>query len=279
MGETERGFFKQAVEKFGDEEGDGEAAQGAEPGAPEGLGGEAMDHVDETETDAPVDEVDGIGAGAEILDNGIGKPFAHASEDSGKEDGGKGDETDEKSFAAAVEPHQDADEQGKGHPAADMGTKVGTGGEGAEGEEIPGADEKSLGFEKAPGGDGEGGQGDGGEGGGGKKDGSGDADGAAGREEKEGAEGVEEVELELQAEGPSGADDVSEAKEILEIEKVGGQLNGGGLGKIVGGENHFSQGGRGNPEENHGDVRGKKADVAADGETQGKARGETVTGQ
>ena len=80
MGDAKGGFFEKAVEDFGDGEGHGEAGKGAEPGAPEGLGGEAVDHVDETEADAPVHEVDGVGTGAKILDDGIGKPRTHAAE-------------------------------------------------------------------------------------------------------------------------------------------------------------------------------------------------------
>ena len=72
MGEEEGGFFEEAVEEFGDGKGDGEAGEGAEPGGEEGPGGEAVDHVDEAEADAPVDEVDGVGAGAEVLDDGVG---------------------------------------------------------------------------------------------------------------------------------------------------------------------------------------------------------------
>ena len=90
LGETEGGFFEEAVEEFGNSEGDGETGEGAEPSAPEGFRGEAVDHVDETEANAPVDEVDGIGAGAEVLDDRVRKPRAHASEGGGEEDGGEG---------------------------------------------------------------------------------------------------------------------------------------------------------------------------------------------
>ena len=279
LGKTEGGLFEKTIEKFGNDEGDGKAGKSAEPGAPEGFRGKAVDHVDEAESDAPIDEVDGVGAGTEVLDDGVGKPRAHASEGGGEEDGGKGGETDEKGFAAAMEPHQDAGEEGKRHPATNAGTQVGKGGENAEGEEIPVENKEAFGFQNARNGDGEGGDGQRGHGGYGEEDGPRDADGPGTGEEEQGAQGIEKVELEFQTKSPSRADDVAESEEILEIEEMRGQLGAGGLGKIVGGEKEFSQGGRGHPEKDHGDVWGKKADVTADGEPQGKTRGEVVTGQ
>lgn len=132
--EAEGGFFKETIEEFGDSQGDGESDNGAEPGAPEILWGETVDHVNEAESDAPVDKVDGIGAGTEILDDGIGKPCAHPTESGSEEDGSKGADPDEKSFIAAMEPHQDAGKKGKEHPAANERKEVGEGGEDSEGE-------------------------------------------------------------------------------------------------------------------------------------------------
>lgn len=236
MREAERGFFKEAVEEFGDEKGDGEADEGAEPSAPEGFRGKTVDHVDEAKADAPVDEVYGVGTGAEVLNDGVGKPRPHASEGGSEEDGGESGEADEEGFAATVEPDEGTGEEGEGHPTAGAGTEIGESSKGAEGEEVPVVNEKTFGFKDSRDGNGESSQSNGSEGDGSEKNGSRDAGGAKAGEEEESAEGVEEVELEFQAEGPSRADDVAESEEILEVEKMGGQLGGGGLREVVGGK-------------------------------------------
>ncbi len=279
LGKAERRFFEEAVEKFGNEKGDGETGKGAEPGAPEGLGGEAMDHVDEAEADAPVDEIDGIGTGTNVLDNGIGQPCAHASEGGSKKDGGEGGEADEESFVATVDPHQDAGEKRERHPAANPGAEIGESGKGTEGKKIPVVDKETLGFENPRNGDGEGGDGQRGHGGYGEEDGPRDANGTGTGEEEQGAQDIEKVELEFQTKSPSRSDNVAKSKEILEIKKMRGQLGGGGLGEVIGRKKEFPQGSRGNPEKDHGDVRGKETDIAADGKAQGKAGSEAVTSQ
>lgn len=238
-----------------------------------------MYHVDEAEADTPIDEIDGVGAGTEILDDGIGKPLAHASEGGGEEDGGESGKANEEGFAAAMNPNEDTGKQGKRHPAADAGTKVGEGGENAESEEIPVENKEAFGFEETGDGNGESGQRKGGEGGAGQKDCAGDPEESTGGKEKQSAEGIEEIELELQAKSPGRAHDVAETEEVLEIEEMGGELGDGGLGEVVGGKEEFSQSSSGHPEKDHGDVGGKEADVTADGEPQGKTRGEVVTGQ
>lgn len=85
--------------------------------------------------------------------------------------------------------------------------------------------------------------------------------------------------MELQAEGPGWADDVAKAKEVLKVEKVGGELGAGRLREIVGREEEFSKGGCGNPEEDHGDVWRKKTYIAADGKAESKTGREAVAGQ
>ena len=178
-----------------------------------------------------------------------------------------------------MEPHQDTEQQGKGHPAADGGTKEGERAEDTKGKEVPVVHEEAFGFKETLHGDGEGGQGKGCKRGSRKEDDAHDARKAGFRENEEGAEGIEKVELEFEAEGPGRAHDVAESEEVLEVEEMGGQLGARWLRQVVGGKEDFSQRGRSNPEEHHGDIGREEADVAAHGESQCKAWGKPVADQ